>query len=81
MEVREKLREAGRKRQMLTTPRERARNVAKSKKTKKYNKMQKERHEALGLRYVRGETVISNEQWAEAWKAKSPLSDLQHPSA
>jgi hypothetical protein len=51
--------------------------------TKKYNKRQKERHEALGIPYVKGQTVISDEAWAEAWKpgSKSALSELQHPSA
>jgi hypothetical protein len=81
MEVREKLREAGRKRQMLTTPKERARNVAKSQKTKKFHKRQKERHEALGLPYVKGQTVVTDDDWKAAWKPGSKFAELQHPSA
>jgi hypothetical protein len=81
MEVREKLREAGRTRQALVTPSERARNVKKSKKTKLWNKRQKERHEALGLPYVRGVTVISDDEWKAAWGPGSKFADIQQPSA
>jgi len=80
VKLRQRLVEAGRKRQAMSTPEERARNVAASQVTKAFNKMQKERHDALGLKYVKGKTVLTDAQWAEAWKA-SPMAELQHPSA
>ncbi len=79
MQLRDKLSAAGRLRAASITPRERARNVKKSQRTKKMHKIQQQRHEFLGRPYVKGQ-IISDEEWNAVWKT-GKLADLQHPSA
>jgi hypothetical protein len=77
--MRDRLAEAGRKRQEMVTAEDRVKFSASSKRTRAFNEEQRTRHEILGRPYEKGLTLITDEEWAHEIGSNTALVNFQHP--
>lgn len=78
--MRDRLAEAGRKRQEGVTHEERVKFAMTSKMTRAFNEEQRTRHEILGRPYEKGLTLITDEEWAHEVGSNPALVNFQHPA-